>query len=216
MAEWKTARYWRNRSKDERLANANIPARYRSSTLAGYDTDYGSDKAHKACEKWLGSFEKYIQDGFGISFCGPTGSGKTHLACALLSEVVYNNELCGYFVTADKYIEMCYDAMRNDGELPDMYKDSNVMKYLRSIYDVVVIDGLGWEKSTDFTRKEMTTLIEARYENQLTTIITTHMKIDELATVYNNKLHSILKDSTFCVPVIGKDYRLKDFDNAGE
>ena len=216
MTEWKTSRYWRNRPQQERLANANIPARYRSATFESYDPAHGSEKALNACLKWASNMDEYIEKGIGLSLCGPTGAGKTHLACASLTTVVTTKNLCGYFTTADKYIEMCYDAMRNDGELPEMYKDVNVMKYLRSVYDVVVIDGLGWEKSTEFTRKEITTLIEARYENQLTTIITTHMKIDELATMYNNKLHSIIKDATYSIPVLGSDYRLRDFTDAGE
>ena len=49
------------------------------------------------------------------------------------------------------------------------------MKYITRGFDVLVLDGLGEEASTDFERKILGSLIKGRYEHGKTTIITTAM-----------------------------------------
>jgi len=113
----------------------------------------------------------------------------------------------GFFITAEKFVEASYDEIRNDGELPDEYGNEYMLKYLNAVYDVVVLDGLGGEKKTDFTKSAITTLLNSRYEQKLLTIVTSEHSIASIGRLYSPRLASILQDSTLQIPFEGKDYR---------
>lgn len=216
MTEWRSNNYWRNRSTEERVQNLRIPTRFRNKGLHTYDTDAGDATAFKAVSKWCSSLHDNLSNGMGLVLYGPTGVGKTHMAQGVLQYAVSNNPLSGAFVTTDRYMDMLYDAQKNDGMLPSAYKDPNFLKYVRRIFDIVVIDGLGTERvTTEFARKEISSLIDSRYEEQLTTIVTTSLSPNEIGRTYGNRVLSILQESCYFILVEGRDYRTA-FNDAGE
>lgn len=176
-------------------------------TLDNYDEEVGSWGVVKAVRGWMSIIDENRESGEGLFLCGSTGTGKTHLASAILSELLFTKQLGGYFITAEKYIEACYDEIRNDGELPEEYGNEYLLKYLNSVYDIVVFDGLGSEKKTDFTKGALVSLFNSRYENKLITIVTSEYSIASLSKIYGPRLSSILQDSTLQIPFEGKDYR---------
>lgn len=215
MTEWKSTKYWRNRPVAERVANARIPARYKDKKLSQYDLETGDKAAYDAVVSWAKNIEKHVEDGMGLYLYGPTGVGKTHLAQAALTYILEKNMLAGLFVTADRYTDMLYDEIRNNGELPESYSDPNLLKYMRRMFDIVVLDGLGSERSSkDFTLNSLVTLVDNRYEQKLVTVITSVYPPHELSRRYGNKLLSILQESCFFIQVEGVDHRAV-FTNAG-
>lgn len=206
--EWHSVKYWRNRSPKERLENARLPKRFRNSSFESYDLATGDEKAVEAIKLWLGDCEDNVSEGMGLFLFGSAGVGKTHLAAAILREVVTKYQLSGSFVTADTYLEMMYDEMRNEGELPEMYADPNLSKYFRRTFDLLVLDALGEEKSTDFSRKVVLTLLESRYNNQLATIVTSAYNPNSIKRMYGDRFASILFDCCLVIPVHGTDHRL--------
>jgi DNA replication protein DnaC len=215
MTEWKSTKYWRNRPVEERVQNARIPTRYKGKKLSTYDLETGDKAAFDAVSSWAKNIEKHIEDGMGLYLYGPTGVGKTHLAQAALTYILEKHTLSGLFVTADRYTDMIYDEIRNNGELPESYSDPNLLKYLRRMFDIVVLDGLGSERSSkEFTRNSLVTLVDNRYEQKLVTIITSVMPPQELGRNYGKKLPSILQESCFFIQVDGVDHRTV-FSDAG-
>jgi DNA replication protein DnaC len=209
--EWHGSRYWRNRQPKERVDNAHIPRRYIEKTLDNYDEEVGSWGVVKAIRGWMGNFEENRLNGEGLYLCGSTGTGKTHLAAGLLSELLEKHKLGGFFITTEKFVEASYDEIRNDGELPMEYGDEYLLKYLNAVYDVVVIDGLGSEKKTEFTKGALVSLFNSRYEQKLITIVTSEYSITSLSKIYGPRLSSILQDSTLQIPFEGKDYRITQY-----
>lgn len=206
--EWRSNNYWRNRSVEERIQNLRIPARFRNKGLHTFDTDAGDKDAFDAVSKWYSSLQTNLDEGMGLLLYGPTGVGKTHIAQGLLQHAVANNNLSGAFVTTDRFMDMIYDSQKNDGMLPAPYKDPNFLKYIRRIFDIVVLDGLGAERATtEFARKEIPSLIDNRYEEQLTTIVTTPLSPNEIGRIYGQRILSILQESCYFIHVEGKDYR---------
>jgi hypothetical protein len=110
---------------------------------------------------------------------------------------------------------MMYDEIRNDGELPEEYADQNVAKYLRRIYDVVVLDSLGEEHDSDFTKRSLMSFLENRYNCKLTTIITSNLSPMRIKSRYGERFHSILHDCCMSIPVLGDNQRITQ-DYAGQ
>lgn len=111
---------------------------------------------------------------------GPVGSGKTFLAANLALERVKENFLAGdnkfiYFITVPEWlneIKTCYsDSNRNEQDVVDKYSRANLL----------VLDDFGPERSTDWAMDMLYLLINRRYEDELTTIFTSNLTLQELA-----------------------------------
>jgi DNA replication protein DnaC len=217
MSELRSQKYWRNRSPEERVTNTKIPKRFRQDNLDNYKTTSANAETVKLSNKWLASVEQYVEDGQGLYIVGATGSGKTHLAQALLKRAVYTHNLSGMFITADKYIQMAYNEIKFGDELPEGYEDPNTMKYLQETFDIVVIDSLGSERPTDFTKRTIISLLESRYHEKLTTIITSTLKPASLEQMYSASVASIVQSCCYVAPLKGTDYRIGQWieENAG-
>lgn len=216
MAEWHSNKYWQNRSAEDRVKNLRIPARYRDKDLSNYDKSKGDETAFEAVEHWCSTIERNHSEGMGLYLYGHTGVGKTHLAQGAALQVIRNHNLSGIFITADRYIEMVYDEMRNDGDLPEPYSDPFLLKYMRRTFDILVLDGLGSERATtEFARNAIISLIDNRYEERLITVVTSILPPAELSRTYGKRLLSIIQESCFLINVEGQDYR-KVISSAGE
>lgn len=215
MSEWKSAKYWKNRPVAERLENLKIPRRYKNITMASYNPNIGDKNAYEAILTWQQEASKHVSEGMGLYIYGDSGVGKTHLAQALLKELVTEHTLSGMFIPTTTYIEMMYDEIRNNGELPEEYADQNVAKYLRRIYDVVILDSLGEEHDSDFTKRSLMSFLENRYNCKLTTIITSNLSPMRVKSRYGERFHSILHDCCMSIPVLGDNQRITQ-DYAGE
>lgn len=218
MSELRTQRYWRNRSPEERVRNTNVPKRFRQETLDTFKPTHEADKVTMVhIKNWVESAKDRVDLGQGLYICGGTGSGKTHLAQAILKRAVHEFDISGMFVTTDEYMQMYDNKIAFKNDYPDGYEDPNTLRYLLEVFDLVVLDSLGLERNTDASRREIIRLITTRYNNQLATIITSTLKPQQLADVYSSSVASIVKDSCYLIPLKGTDYRIgKWMDNAGK
>ena len=150
--------------------------------------------------------DNYKADSRGLILSGSYGTGKTHLAAAIINELLKTKNVVGAFVVVPdllKAIRKSFDEKDNKDikQLFDTVKKS----------ELLVLDDLGSEKSSDWVREQLFILINSRYENMLPTIITTNLSMSELAeeNVLGRRIVSRLCEMTSGVIVKAGDYRLK-------
>ena len=166
--DWKSEKWWRNRPQEERLHHLHIPKRWRSIKFDDLTLDPAVlDQARQ----WVANYER----GSSLYIYGRSGSGKTILAQALAQTLLSEHQVSGRFLGADRYIDMLHDSFDHNNELPEMYSSRFLLKYIQGVFDVVVVDGVGQERDTEFTRHEVGSLIRRRYEDERTVIITTSL-----------------------------------------
>ena len=153
---------------------------------------YASEKPNQQVDDWVLNYHT----GDGLLLTGPSGVGKTYQSICVLNCLLATPKVSGRFVDADDYIEMIKDSFDAGGSLPEMYSSPHLLKYIKGVWDVVVLDGLGQERRTDFAKHELGSLIRHRHDHGLTTIITSTMGIPDLLNVYGDRIKSPLKDMT--------------------
>ncbi|EKD46442.1 MAG: hypothetical protein ACD_67C00234G0001, partial [uncultured bacterium] len=74
---------------------------------------------------------------------------------------------------------------------------------------LLVFDDIGAEKSSDWVQETLFVLINHRYEQMLSTILTTNCTLDELATRVGKRITSRLIEMCRCIRMDGEDWRIK-------
>lgn len=123
---------------------------------------------------------------------GPAGSGKTTLASHMYIAAhrqKYFDRLPGKYIFAhtQQFFDALQMAMRYQG--PDLRtvddqglpRDEFSVMAEFSTAEYLILDDLGSTRFTDWSASQLQTLINNRYENLLTTVITSNFSLDELA-----------------------------------
>jgi DNA replication protein DnaC len=159
--------------EERRLAAAHIPERYRHYTLDGYETAFrGADsslgRAHLTARKFV---EAYPVDtaGKGLLFTGSIGVGKTHLAVGVLRRLVQERGVRGLFVDYRELLKSIQNSYNPQVQTTEL-------ELLQPVFaaEVLVLDDLGAQKPNEWVWDTVALILNTRYNDKQTTIITTN------------------------------------------
>jgi DNA replication protein DnaC len=115
--------------------------------------------------------EEYPTD-YGLLFVGPTGVGKTHLAVAVLRELISKGVECLFYDFRDllKTIQDSYNSVSQTSEL----------RILQPVLDVEVLllDEMAPLSPSDWVKETLAYIINSRYNQKKITLITTTIPRD--------------------------------------
>jgi DNA replication protein DnaC len=159
--------------EERRLAAARIPAGYWECTLDTYETAFpGADQSQARALLTARKFvEAYPVDtaGKGLLFIGSLGVGKTHLAVGVLRRLLKERGARGIFCD--------YGALVKDIQMSFNPRNSTTEYDLLDpvlTTEVLVLDDLGAQKPTDWVWDNVALILNTRYNNKLTTVVTTN------------------------------------------
>ena len=149
------------------------------------------------CKEYAENFDRYS---CSVFMQGETGLGKTHLSLAIAGEVISKGYNVLYNSAQNIFNELQKERFgKNDthGAFEAMVLEC----------DLLVIDDLGAEFSTQFTKAALYNIINTRINTGLPTIISTNMDLAEIENEYSKRISSRIIGEYAHLYFMGKDIR---------
>lgn len=150
----------------------------------------------KQCREYVISFNPETSG--NLLFMGNSGLGKTHLTLAIVSGVIEKGYLPVYGSAENLFSAI--EAEKFSGEGKGTYE-----AILNC--DLLVIDDLGTEMATAFTKSALYNIINTRILSRKPTIINTNLSMKEIETKYSARISSRLIGSYEGNKFLGNDIR---------
>ncbi|HEY3990365.1 MAG TPA: ATP-binding protein [Acidobacteriaceae bacterium] len=201
-----------------RLERANIPRRHEHATLQSYESveTTGSHEtmlnAHFKAHQFVLDYP-HNTDGRGLMLVGDAGRGKTHLAVGVLRALIEEKGCQGLFCDYADLLKQIQNSYNSRSETTEYELLRPVMEA-----EVLVLDDLGSTKPTTWVLDTVAQILNSRYNQKRTTIVTTNFanlppatsptKEDTLGDRIGERMRSRLAEMCVCLVVWGKDFRL--------
>ena len=210
----------RLRARDYRGMAAGLSTRGRSQRFRNYSPEEEQREAFEAARAFAKAFIEDKNDGTGLLLIGGVGSGKTHLAAAIVNAVldyipIPDSEAekafeLGYPEGARPYrirfvptvglleeIRASYDSHENTQEIMQRYKSARLL----------VLDDMGAERPTEWVRERLFDIIDYRYNECLPVVVTSNANIPELRQHLGDRLCDRIRSMCKTVTVKAKSHR---------
>ena len=155
------------------IARTRIPKRYEHCTLEAFETDFPSatrslKHAHLSARKFVESYPLETR-GTGLLLTGSIGVGKTHLAVGILQALVQERGATGLFYDYRELLKQVQNSYNRQVQATEL-------EILAPVFEaeVLVLDELGASKPTDWVWDTVAHILNTRYNDRRTTIITTN------------------------------------------
>lgn len=177
------------------LASAHIPRLYESSSFENYQTE-DRDKNHKytlnqakyTAEKFVSSYPVDTH-GTGLLFTGTIGTGKTHLAVSVLKALVMEKGATGVFYHFQDLIKKIQNSFNRSVQATEQEILDPILNA-----EILVLDELGASKPSDWVFDTIAHILNTRYNECRTTIITTNYPNTD-AVLVPGRVMTVLEES---------------------
>lgn len=177
------------------IKGCQVGLRYRDCSFESTQVHAGNRVAWEVLQK--------IYEGQAVSALlhGVPGTGKTHLAVALLNELECKWPSGTYvYWTMPEFVHARLESI--DGDRPDPLEQC-----LRA--HVLVLDDLGTENRTEWVQAALYEIVDARYRNCLPTVLITNCELERIEEWYGSRILSRFSGSdAYITELTGPDRRI--------
>lgn len=131
-------------------------------TFAGADKDGENQRSMTICERYAEKFPQMLADNRGLLLFGSVGTGKTYAAACIANALL---DKC-YSVVMVSLVSLVDGADELIGRMNDI--------------DLLILDDLGAERSTDYGFERIYAVCDARYNSGKPVIYTTNLPLETL------------------------------------
>jgi DNA replication protein DnaC len=199
-------REWELMRRDARVAilreRSGLSKRMKGYTLGNFRVVASeAARARMKVDEYLEAWEENREAGKGLYFCGGVGTGKTHLAVAVMNELIRKKRTPSLFVTVPELLDNLRETYNKPGRNLDEWMDAVQNA------EFLVLDDLGSERTTEWVRERIFVIVNHRYREALPTVFTSNIGPKDLAEQLGERTASRIIAMCDWIALEGDDYR---------
>lgn len=185
-----------------RSLSAVIPRRYRDVAFERPPvTEIEPRRVVEEVRSFANRIDDHLDAGRGLWFLGPPGTGKTTLAMLVAQAALKAGRSVAIY-SLPRLLNEIRDTHRTERSHVDL------LDRLTRV-DLLHIDDVGAERTTDWVLEELYSIVNGRYEDQRSMVITTNlMNRDKLCEQITARTVSRLTEMCDELPLLGHDHRM--------
>lgn len=194
------------RSNDEhqrRLEKASIPTRFTTRTLDNFKAETPDQiKALTISREFATGWEAIRRKGSWLVFSGKPGTGKSHLAIAILQAIM--PQWVGRYMTCMELIQTLRATWRKDSEI----SETDLLDSLTYI-PLLVLDEIGVQYGTESEQHHLFDVLDRRYREMQPTILLTNQNKDGFRQFVGDRVYDRMTEVARWVPFDWDSHRVK-------
>jgi len=179
---------------------ACIPARFVGCTFDSFIADTDAKRhAVTVARDFAENFDDHARRGAALIFAGKPGTGKSHLAGAILQALLSPNVR---YVTCMDMVRAVRETWRRDSERSEV----QVLRYLQML-DLLVIDEIGMQYGTDGEQNILFDVLDRRYREVKPVILLTNQDKEGFKGFVGERTYDRLRETSRWVPFDWESFR---------
>ena len=144
-----------------------------------------------------------VESGKSLFIHGKCGTGKTYLAAAIIrEELVLNRKANVFMVDVDDLLSEIKSTFGANAE----GTEQELIEWYAAV-ETLCLDDIGAEKVTEWSASALRRIIEKREANEMRTIFTSNLGLNELAELFGDRIASRISGMCKTVHLTGADRR---------
>lgn len=152
---------------------SDIGRKYMFAKFEDFEVRAGAENAYKASKYYAENFDEFGAE--SLILWGDPGNGKTHLAAAVHNKLSQDGLTVVFVSMPDLLSKIKASFNRNNAET-----EEQIMKALIKC-DLLIIDDLGAEKTSDWVQEKVFEIVDGRYRRQKPIMATSNLNLRDLA-----------------------------------
>lgn len=183
------------------IGEALIPARFIGRSLENFvATTAGQERALSIAREYVENFEQHAKRGTGLILSGMPGTGKSHLATAILQAIMPEN--IGLYTTCMNVIRAVRGTWRKDSE-----RSETEVLGIYGTAPLLVLDEIGVQYGTDGEQTILFDVLDRRYREMKPTIFLTNQDADGMKQFIGERTFDRLREVSRWVAFDWESYR---------
>jgi len=196
------------RCRAQRVANARarslsgvLPRKYRGVSFDRPPVTEIARPVVAAVKRYVNRIDEQLDAGRGLWFAGSVGTGKTTLAMLVSKHALQAGRSVAIYSLPDLLVRIraTFNDDRSDAYLQLIDRLTKV--------DLLHVDDVGAEKTSEWVLEQLYAIVNARYEEERSVVITTNLERDALAEQITERTVSRLEEMCDVLPLFGADAR---------
>lgn len=183
------------------LSVARVPKRFLGKTFETYVAETEKQRAALSiCRSYAEDFAEHRKTGAGLTLAGGTGTGKSHLAAAIIQHI--SPLRSALYATVSDVVRGVRDTWRRDSPM----STGQMIDSLRHL-DLLVLDEIGVQSGTDNEHQVLYDVLDGRYRDCAPTILLTNLDHKSMQAAIGDRLFDRLRETSRWVQFNWESYR---------
>lgn len=185
------------------LMVSKVPKRFLGKTFDTYVAETDKQRAAlTTCRQYAEEFSEHRRAGTGLTLAGGTGTGKSHLASAIIHALI--PERSALYATVSDVLRAVRDTWRRDSPV----STGQMVERMRGL-DLLVLDEIGVQSGTDGEHTILYDVLDGRYRDCAPTILLTNLDSAAMQQAIGDRLFDRLRETSRWVKCDWQSYRPK-------